>query len=458
LTLLAEVWELLAGTRELPAEAVVTESSDLLPATLPVAELATSAVLASLLAASQLAAERNHEPASAVTLDARHAAAAFHSERHARVNGVPVGASFAPLSRFWPTADGWIRTHANYAWHEQRLLSVLGCASDPEVVGAAIGRWRAAELEEAIFAANGCAAMAREPEEWLVHPQGRLVSDMPLVVMGRAGAASARTRAASGGAMDGVRVLDLTRAIAGPVCTRTLAAHGADVLRLDSPNLPELEQQWIDSNPGKRSAQVDFATAEGRATLDRLVDTADVVVVGYRPGALERFGLAPDQLSRRDRGVVLVTLCAWADRGHWAERRGFDSLVQAASGIARVEAGARNEPGVLPAQALDHATGYLAAAAAMAGLLRQMTQGGTWHARLSLAQTAAGLLRMPRTDPGASSTGADWDVEPYVVQMPRGSDVVTLVVPPGTLGERRLAWPSAPPAPGADSPEWRRTS
>ena len=242
------------------------------------------------------------------------------------------------------------------------------------------------------------------------------------------------------------------------MCTRTLAAHGADVLRLDSPNLPELEQQWTDSNPGKRSAHVDFATSEGRATLDRLLDTADVVVAGYRPGALERFGLAPDQLSRRDRDVVLVTLCAWADRGPWAERRGFDSLVQAASGIARFEAGERSEPGVLPAQALDHATGYLAAAAAMIGLVRQMTDGGTWHARLSLAQTAARLLRMPRTDSGASSAGSDGDVEPYLVQMPRGSDMVILVAPPGRLGERRLAWPSAPPAPGADAPEWRRIS
>jgi crotonobetainyl-CoA:carnitine CoA-transferase CaiB-like acyl-CoA transferase len=458
LTLLAEVWELLAGSRELPAEAIVTGPSDLLPATLPVAELATSSISASLLAASQLTAVRNHEPASAVTLDARHAATAFHSERHARVNGVPVGASFAPLSRFWPTSDGWIRTHANYPWHEQRLLSVLGCASDPDVVGAAIGRWRAGELEEAIFAARGCAAMVREPEEWRAHPQGHLVDDMPFVGIERAGDAPSRTRSASAGAMDGVRVLDLTRVLAGPVCTRTLAAHGADVLRIDSPNLPELEQQLVDSNPGKRSAHVDFATPEGRATLDRLLDAADVVVAGYRPGALERFGLAPDQLSRRDRGVVLVTLSAWADRGPWAERRGFDSLVQAASGIARVEADGRREPGVLPAQALDHATGYLAAAAVMVGLIRQMTDGGTWHARLSLAQVAARLLRMLRTEPGASSAGADGDAESYLVQMARGSDMITLVAPPGRLGERRLAWPSAPPVPGQDSPEWSRSS
>lgn len=454
MTLLADVWELLAGTRELPAPLARIGSSNVLPATLPVTKLATTSVAASLLAASAVSARRNQEYARAVTLDTRHVATAFHSERHARVNGAPAGASFAPLSRFWPASDGWIRTHANYPWHERRLLSVLDCDSEPEVVGAVIKRWPAAELEEAIFAARGCAAMVREPEEWLAHTQGRAVTELPLVTMERVGDAPSRSRPASPGAMDGVRVLDLTRAIAGPVCTRTLAAHGADVLRLDSPFLPELDQQWIDSNPGKRSALVDFASDVGRATLDRLLGDVDVVVAGYRPGALERFDLTPDQLARRHPGVVLVTLCAWGDRGPWAERRGFDSLVQAVSGIARVEVGGRDEPGVLPAQALDHATGYLAAAAAMAGLVHQMTDGGTWHARLSLAQTAGWLLRAPRADRDA--TTSTWDATRYVVYLPRATDVVSLVAPPGMLGGERLAWPSAPPAPGADSPEWRR--
>ena len=152
------------------------------------------------------------------------------------------------------------------------------------------------------------------------------------------------------------------------------------MLRIDSPRLPELEQQWIDSNPGKRSTLVDFATAAGQETLDRLLDAADAVVAGYRPGALERFGLTPDRLSREHPGVTLVTVCAWGDHGPWAERRGFDSLVQAASGIARVEAGEQAEPGVLPAQALDHATGYLAAAAAMTASRPPDADGGTWHA------------------------------------------------------------------------------
>jgi crotonobetainyl-CoA:carnitine CoA-transferase CaiB-like acyl-CoA transferase len=252
-------------------------------------------------------------------------------------------------------------------------------------------------------------------------------------------------------------VLDLTRVIAGPVCTRTLAAHGADVLRIDSPGLPELEQQSIDSNPGKRSAFVDFASSTGRAVLDHLLADADVVVIGYRPGALSRFGLSPAALADSHPGVVVVTLCAWGEEMPWGGRRGFDSLVQAASGIARVEARGGDDPGVLPSQALDHATGYLAAAAVLCALARQAREGGSWYARLSLAHTAAWLLRASRSH-GASRVAADVDVSEYVVDLGRGGDVVSLVAPPGMLGARALVWPGPPPELGADAPEWRTSS
>jgi crotonobetainyl-CoA:carnitine CoA-transferase CaiB-like acyl-CoA transferase len=452
-TLLVDVWELLAGSRELPTAFVVDGSRDILPAALPVGELAIEAVGASLLAASALAAHRNGGAPATASVDTAHVAAAFQSERHARVNGEPAGASFAPLSRFWRASDGWIRTHANYPWHEQRLLSVLGVGPEPDTVAKAIAEWHAEELEAAVFSAGGCAAVVRDPEQWVAHPQGASASRLPLIELGRVGDGPPWTGAQSTKALDGVRVLDLTRVIAGPVCTRTLAAHGADVVRVDSPQLPELDGAWIDANPGKRSVLVDFATDEGRAILDRLLEDVDVVVVGYRPGALARFGLTADELAGRHPGVVLVTLCAWGDRGPWAERRGFDSLVQSASGIARREAVGRDEPGALPVQALDHATGYLAAAAAMAGLLRQSRDGGTWHTRLSLAQTAAWLLRAPEPLPGAAASPSD--STPFVVELARGTDVVSLVAPPGMLGGEHLAWPSAPSVPGGDAPEWR---
>jgi crotonobetainyl-CoA:carnitine CoA-transferase CaiB-like acyl-CoA transferase len=236
-------------------------------------------------------------------------------------------------------------------------------------------------------------------------------------------------------------VLDLTRVIAGPVATRTLAAHGADVLRLDAPDRPEIPLQAWDTLPGKRSALLDLRDA---ATREGLLAGADVVVTGYRPGALDRFGLAPDALARRHPGLVVLTLSAWGERGTWGGRRGFDSLVQAACGIALEE----GSPGALPAQVLDHATGYLAAAAALLALRRQRRDGGTHHVRLSLAGTAAWLQGLPRS---AREEVPEVDAAPYLQQV----GPLTLAAPPGTVDGRALHWPDPPPSFGTAPPRWR---
>ncbi len=247
-------------------------------------------------------------------------------------------------------------------------------------------------------------------------------------------------------------MLDLTRVIAGPVCTRTLAAHGADVLRIDSPAMAESEFLAADALLGKRSAFLDLRAPDDRSRLEALVADADVVVQGYRPGALVAFGLDPAGLVERHPGLVVVSLSAWGHDGPWSGRRGFDSLVQAASGIAVLERVTGDDtPGVLPAQVLDHATGYLAAAAALVALDRQRRDGGSWLARLSLAQTAAWLLRQPRR---AVPTVDDLDVSPVLVRLARDDHTVTVVAPPGRIDGRPVAWPSAPPRLGADVPWW----
>ncbi|MFD1519606.1 CoA transferase [Pseudonocardia yunnanensis] len=239
-------------------------------------------------------------------------------------------------------------------------------------------------------------------------------------------------------------MLDLTRVIAGPVATRTLAVHGADVLRLDAPDRPEIPLQSADTLPGKRSALLDLGSR--RDELERLLGGADVVVTGYRPGALDRFGLAPEELAQRHPGLVIVTLSAWGHRGPWAHRRGFDSIVQAACGIAVAEGGP-DAPGALPAQVLDHATGYLGAAAALLALARQRRDGGSHHIRLALAATAAWLQGLPRQ---SADAGAEVDPAPYLQEL----DAFTLARPPGTVDGERLAW--RPPAPsfGTASPVW----
>ena len=308
------------GSRPAPALAGTPGS---LPSLLPVEDAAAATVATALTTAAAWRAINSGRSAE-VGLHRDHVAAAFRSEAHVRLDGEPLGAGFAPLSRFWPTADGWVRTHTNYDWHRHALLSTLDIADSaahPDAVGAAIARWNAHELEERVIAAGGVAAAVRYEDDW--------PGAGPLVDHRRVGDAAARPAG-------GFRVLDLTRVIAGPVGTRFLAAVGGEVLRVDPPQLPEQRAHVVDGFVGKRSTLIDARTAEGAATLHGLLNDADVLVHGYRPGALAAFGLDPATLAVRQPGLVVVTLSAWGTEGPRGQQRGFDSIVQAASGIAMI--------------------------------------------------------------------------------------------------------------------------
>ncbi|MEU0205282.1 CoA transferase [Streptomyces canus] len=376
---------------------------------LPAQRLARTCVGECALAAAELGALRaGLAEVPTARVDDGAVATAFLSERHLLINGrQPV--NFAPLSRFWRTADGWVRTHANYPHHRARLLQALGVPEDPAAVEAALAERSALDVEDAVYAVGGLAVALRSPEEWAVHPQAAEVAKRPLVERGRLDTARARAFEPVGTSpllpAAGLRVLDLTRVLAGPVATRTLALLGADVLRLDAPQLPELPDQHADTGFGKRSATLDL-TAD-RQTFEELLAAADVVVTGYRPGALDRFGLSPEALAERRPGVVVAQLSAWGGYGPWRERRGFDSLVQAATGIAALE-GSPDRPGALPAQALDHGTGYLLAAAVLRALTEQSHEGGSRFVRLALARTAQWL-----TDGMGGNAAADAVSEPY---------------------------------------------
>jgi crotonobetainyl-CoA:carnitine CoA-transferase CaiB-like acyl-CoA transferase len=246
----------------------------------------------------------------------------------------------------------------------------------------------------------------------------------------------------------GLRVLDLTRVIAGPVATRTLASHGADVLRVDGPRDPDDPGGLLDTGSGKRHLMLDLGSPADRRTAEELLAAADVVVQGYRPGALDAYGLDPSALAARHPHLVVVRLSAWGAVGPWAQRRGFDSLVQAATGIADL-CGTPDAPGMLPAQALDHATGHLAAAVVLGALARQRVEGGGWRGELSLAQTAHWLLAAEGgAEDGGSADDAPVDAEPYLLQLPSERGVVTVVGPPGSP-----AWTSAAAFPS--NAEWR---
>jgi hypothetical protein len=415
-SVLAQAWAELGGDPTLLPLVTVTGSTGLRSA-LPVGALATGAVGAQRLAAAELAAADGRP--GPVTVDAAHVGVAFRSERFLRLDGVPAGAGFAPLSRFHRTADGWVRLHANYPWHRDAAIAALG--ADPV---AGIAERTGTEVEEAVVAAGGVAAAVRTPEEWTGTPQGAAVQALPLLRLRSAGPAPARSRS-----VRGLRVLDLTRVIAGPVGTRTLAAHGADVLRIQSPRLPEDPAALLDTGPGKRHTTLNLSAPGDRGRLEDLLSRADVLVQGHRPGALAAHGLAPELLAERHPGLVVVSLSAWGTVGPWAQRRGFDSIVQAATGIAAVTAADDGTPGVLPAQALDHAAGHLVAATVLRALTEGARQGGSWHGELSLAQLAHGLLTAPRApDPG---TADEVDPAPYLADLDTPGGRLTVVRPPG---------------------------
>jgi CoA-transferase family III len=425
--LLPGVWSTLGGA---PAELARWERTGppaTLRSTFPVTDAGAAAVGASLLAATL-------GTGTPVALDTRALAVALRSERYVRRDGEPAGSPFDPLSAFHRTADGWLRLHANYPWHREAALRVLGCSEGE--APAAIAERGAVELETALHEAGGVAAAVRTEDEW----RATAGPPPPLVERRELGPAAPRP-------VRRPRVLDLTRVIAGPVATRTLAAHGADVLRLDAPHRPEIPLQAFDTLPGKRSALLDLAAQ--RNVLEELLTSADVVVTGYRPGGLDRFGLAPEELAARHPGLVVVTLSAWGHLGPWAGRRGFDSIVQAACGIAVTEGG--DSPGALPAQLLDHATGYLAAAGALLALAEQRARGGTHHVRFALAGTAAWLQGLPRAEPGAVP---EVDPGPYLQDLDAPAGRLTVAVPPGTVDGRPLTWPTPPPSFGTAAPAW----
>jgi crotonobetainyl-CoA:carnitine CoA-transferase CaiB-like acyl-CoA transferase len=411
-------WAALGGDPSLVPQISAAAREGVLPARLPVRAMARACVAVCALAGAELTAARTGGKVPEARVDDGAVATAFHSERHLRVDGrEPV--NFAPLSRFWRTTDGWVRTHANYPHHRERLLGALGVPegrdTPAEVLAEVLAERSAVEVEETVYAAGGLAIALRTPGQWATHPQGRAIAAHPLVARERLDTAPVRPLVPLAGdpllPAAGLRVLDLTRVIAGPVATRTLALLGADVLRIDSPRLPEIDDQHADMDFGKRSTTLDLSARADRSAFEELLAEADVVVTGYRPGALDRFGLRPRALAERRPGLVVAQLSAWGDYGPWSGRRGFDSLVQVATGIAEIE-GSAERPGALPAQALDHGTGYLLAAAVLRALTEQLDDGGSRFVRLALARTAEwlvnGLARQDEEPADASYEPARW--------------------------------------------------
>ena len=392
---LTRLWQLAHGEPGALARAAVTGQDPTLPSTFHVGTLAAATIAAAGLAAAECHRLRTGV-AQRVDVSMRDALVAFRSERYLRVDGGAPPEPRHPVTGFYDTRDGrWIQLHANFAHHLHGILDVLGCGPQRDEVATAIRTWDGAVLDTALAEAGLCAALIRTPDEWAAHEQARALASLPLFEIERIGDAPVEAigRGEPDQPLAGVRVLDLTRIIAGPVAGRTLASHGAQTLLVNGPHLPNIASLVIDNGRGKRSTWIDLRDAAGVTALRELARDADVFLQAYRPGALAARGFSPQALAELRPGIVCVSVSAYGHAGPWAMRRGFDSLVQSASGIAWQEqhAAHADAPRHLPCQALDHATGYLAAFGAMIALARRATEGGSWHVRLSLAQTGRWL-------------------------------------------------------------------
>ncbi len=459
---LARLWRVLGQPDEVLSRVTLMGAEPALPSSFAVGTLAQSAIAAAALGAAHLDTLRTGRHQS-VSVDMHHAALEFRSERYFRVDGQLPPEPWDKIAGLYRCGgDGrWVRLHTNFPHHRDGVLHLLGCAHDREAVVRALAGWPALAFEDAAAEAGLVVTAARTFDEWDRHPQGMAVAGLPPMTVERIGDAPPEPlpQHGEGRPLSGVRVLDLTRVIAGPVCGRTLAAHGADVLLITAPHLPSIPPLVIDTGRGKRSAQLDLRDPADADRLRALLRETDLFVQGYRPGGLAGLQFGPQQAAALRPGIVYVSLSAYGHAGPWAGRRGFDSLVQTASGFNWAEAGAAGEarPRPLPAQALDHAAGYLMAAGAMAALARRITEGGSWHVRVSLAQTAHWLRSLGRLDHGLDAADPRYeDIGPWLETTPSGFGSLTALrhagqlsdtpphwtMPAVPLGTHAAAWPS----------------
>ena len=379
------------------AEIEVSADLDpILPTPFRIGETAAASLAAVGLAVSDLwdlKTGRRQE----VKVDGRRATASLRSGKYLALDGKPVAAERTPVMGVYQAKNGrWSYLHCNFPNHRDAALGVLGVEEDREAVRKAVAKWDALELEEAIIAARGAGGMVRSIEEWGRHPQSAAVASLPLLEIERIGDSPPEPLPEGSRPLSGIRVLDLTRVLAGPSCARTLAEHGADVMKISGPHLPFSPSQELDTGHGKLSAHLDFRQSGDVDTLRALARDADVFSQGYRPGTLAQRGLSPQQLAEVRPGIVYVSLSAFGRVGPWAERRGFDTVVQTVSGITHRQGelfpGAEAGPQFYPVSAIDYLTGYLMAFGAMVALARRAREGGSWLVRASLAQTGRWLV------------------------------------------------------------------
>jgi crotonobetainyl-CoA:carnitine CoA-transferase CaiB-like acyl-CoA transferase len=455
--ILAELWTMAGGPREALDAVTLTGEEPQLPSSFRVAAAAQAGIAAAGLAAARIWQSRSGQSQD-VAVDMRHAVAECRSERYLRVDGKPPPPAWDAIAGVYKTRDRrFVRLHTNFPHHREAVCRVLNCKAERDEVQAGLMQWDAEAFESAAYAAGGVVSMMRSHEEWSALPQALALTALPVITFEKIGEAAPKPWPKGDRPLAGLRVLDLSRVIAAPVAGRTLAVHGADVLLISGPDLPAIPWLTIDTGRGKLSSYIDLKTGQGRDTLNDLLAQADIFSQGYRPLALANLGFSPQNAARINPGIIFVSLSAYGHVGPWAGRRGFDSLVQTSTGFNHAEgqAAAIDGPKELPAQILDHTTGYLMAFGAMMAKARQSQEGGSWHVRVSLAQTGRWIWNLGRLHDGLAAEDLRTEaIAPYVEEVQSGFGPLKAISHSARLS-KTPAWWARPAMPlGSHPPQW----
>jgi crotonobetainyl-CoA:carnitine CoA-transferase CaiB-like acyl-CoA transferase len=455
--ILADLWAGAGGDHAALDAVTLTGEEPQLPSSFRVAAAAQASIAAAGLAAAQVWKLRSGQSQN-VAVDMRHAVVECRSERYLRVDGKPPPPAWDAIAGIYRTGDQrFVRLHTNFAHHRAAVCKVLNCKGERDDVQAALMQWEGEAFESAAYAAGGVVALMRSHDEWSELPHAKALAALPLLSIEKIGEAAPRPWPTGDRPLAGMRVLDLSRVIAGPVAGRTLAVHGADVLLISGPELPAISWLTIDTGRGKLTSFVDLRSEQGGDRLRELLAGADIFSQGYRPHALAALGFSPQAAANISPGIISVSLSAYGHVGPWSERRGFDSLVQTATGFNHAEGQAAGVAGPkeLPAQMLDHATGYLMAFGAMMAKARQSRQGGSWHVRVSLAQTGRWLWNLGRVADGFRTADIPSEaIGPFMQEIPSGFGPLRAVGHSAALSKTPASWMRPAMPLGSHLPQW----
>ena len=466
-----EVWEGL----ELPTETLASlqlpddSATPTLPSSFKIGILAQGSIALSALLAAQIHALRTKTAVPTVTVPQKHATVEYKSERLYVLDNKETPSPWGPIGGLHKTSDGYVRVHDSFPNHANGTLNLMGLpeGSSREQLAEKIKEWSAIDLETTSVTDLKLANYAlRTFKQWDALPQSSAINSFPIDIsqVSAVGPSGLPERLADAGpsSLKGVRVVEMARVIAAPLAGKTLAAHGADVIWITSPDLPDLPTMDRDFGRGKRTAHLDIKKPEDKKQLIELLKSADIFIQGFRPEALAGYGLSPEKLAKINPNLVIANMSAFGPRGPWSKRRGFDSLVQTLSGMNHSEAehyGAGEPARPTPCQALDHAGGYLLATAAIAGLYRRITLGGSWRVDVSLAGCMK-YLRSLGQYPGATGFDAkdyqkpDDVPEEYYETKDSGFGSLKAIKHSAAIEGLYVGWDIMPKPLGSDKPEW----